>query len=108
MHASAVKNPKLLGEPFMDLDGDRTDEIKALKTETGQKREALLGFSAAIAEADALLRSNAQSQSLQPLYGLLPQSLRGYLELVYDLEGEQFSSAFGGGVATDRYPWRWY
>jgi hypothetical protein len=29
-HANAVKNPKLLGEPFIDYDGKRVDEVKRL------------------------------------------------------------------------------
>ena len=82
VHAKAVKNPKLLGGPFIDLDGQRADEIKTLKAETRQKRQALVDLSAAIGEAETLLRNNARGYSLQPLYELLPKALRGYVELV--------------------------
>jgi L-ascorbate metabolism protein UlaG (beta-lactamase superfamily) len=85
VHANAVKNPKMLGGPFIDLDGRFTDEVRALKADIIQKRQVLLDLSTAISEAEALLRTNARGYSLNPLYELLPRGLRGYVELVYDL-----------------------
>ena len=42
-------------------------------------------LSAAIADLDTLLRNKAKGYSLQPLYPEVPANLRGYVELVYDL-----------------------
>lgn len=85
VHAAAVKNPKMLGGPFIDYDGKRTDEIRALRDETKRKRAELIQLSAAIEELDAMLRAEAQGFSLEPLYSKVPALLRGYVELVYDL-----------------------
>jgi len=85
MHAAAVKNPKLLGGPFIDYDGQRVDEIKALYEETKKKRADLLELSVAIHELEAMLRSQAGGFCLHPLYQAIPPALRGYVELVYDL-----------------------
>ena len=85
VHASAVKNPKLMGGPFIDHGGKRVDEIKALRDRIKQKREPLIRLSSAITELDELLRNNARGFSMVPLYNSIPPMLRGYVELVYDL-----------------------
>lgn len=85
IHANAVKNPRMMGGPFIDYDGKRVDEIKALREQIKQKRAHLLQLSAALHELDDYLRNNAKGFCLQPLYPKVPEILRGYVELVYDL-----------------------
>ena len=85
IHANAVKNPKMLGGPFMDYGGKKVQEIRALRDETKQKRAHLLELSAALSALDGMLRESANGYSLQPLYEKVPDILRGYVELVYDL-----------------------
>ena len=84
IHANAVKNPKMLGGPFIDYGGKRVDEIKALKAKTQRERAHMIEFSHALAELDELLRVSARGYSLQPLYKDIPKPLRGYVELFYD------------------------
>jgi L-ascorbate metabolism protein UlaG (beta-lactamase superfamily) len=88
IHANAVKNPKMLGGPFIDHGGKRVDEIKALREAIKKDRADLIELSGAIASLDALLRTNAKGHSLQPLYAKVPDILRGYVELVYDLNNQ--------------------
>lgn len=85
VHANAVKNPKLLGGPFVDYGGKRVDEIKQLRDQTKRNRPHLIELSEAIAALDEILRTQATGFSLQPLYKLVPDILKGYVELVYDL-----------------------
>ena len=85
VHASAVKNPKLLGGPFIDYGGKRVDEIRALRDQTIRLRAPLIELSAAIASLEELLRIKARGFSLHPLYEMVPDLLRGYVELSYDL-----------------------
>jgi len=85
IHASAVKNPKMLGGPFIDYGGKRVDDIRELRECTKRKRAALLELSEAIDSLDAMLRSSAKGYSLHSLYQNVPPALRGYVELVYDL-----------------------
>jgi L-ascorbate metabolism protein UlaG (beta-lactamase superfamily) len=85
LHASAVTNPKLMGGPFIDYGGGRVDEIKKLRDETKRRRPQLLELSASIASLEEMLRSHAKGFSLQPLYNKVPDSLKGYVELMYDL-----------------------
>ncbi|HLP57169.1 MAG TPA: MBL fold metallo-hydrolase [Fluviicola sp.] len=85
IHQMAVKNPKMLGGPFMDYDGVRIDDIKALREKTLEKQADLIAFAAAVKELDEMLRLKANGGSLEPLYEEVPDLLRGYVELVYDL-----------------------
>jgi L-ascorbate metabolism protein UlaG (beta-lactamase superfamily) len=85
IHANAAKNPKMLGGPFIDLNGQRVSEIRSLRDQTKAQRPHLLQLSAAIAELDGKLREKAAGFSLQPLYREVPEPMKGYVELIYDL-----------------------
>jgi L-ascorbate metabolism protein UlaG (beta-lactamase superfamily) len=88
IHANAVKNPKMMGGPFIDYRGKRVDEIRALRDRIKKERAHLLELSAAIAALDGILRESAKGHSLQSLYLKVPDILRGYVELVYDLNNQ--------------------
>ncbi|HXB21793.1 MAG TPA: MBL fold metallo-hydrolase [Candidatus Solibacter sp.] len=85
IHANAVKNPKMLGGPFIDYGGKRVDEIRALRDRIKRERSDLIELSAALGALDSMLRETARGYSLQPLYEKVPDILRGYVELTYDL-----------------------
>ena len=85
VHAEAVKNPRMLGGPFIDYGGQRVDEIRGLRDKTRQERRNLVELSEAIDQLDAMLRTRAKGLWMHPLYNEIPDRLRGYVELVYDL-----------------------
>ncbi|MFT6502471.1 MAG: L-ascorbate metabolism protein UlaG (beta-lactamase superfamily) [Crocinitomicaceae bacterium] len=85
IHQMAVKNPKMLGGPFIDYEGTRSEEIKNLRDETIEKQAKSIKLSKAIKELDEMLKSKANGCSLEGLYELVPEELKGYVELVYDL-----------------------
>ena len=84
-HMAAVKNPALKGGPFVDFDASHVPAVEALRDRTLSRRKHLLDLSRAIGELDAILASQATGYSLEPLYDQVPEPLRGYVELVYDL-----------------------
>ena len=84
MHAAAVKNPQFMGGPFIDYDGQRVDEIRALYDRIVQSQPYVLELSAAIEQLDSMLRSQARGFSLHAMYQKVPGPLRGFVELVYD------------------------
>jgi L-ascorbate metabolism protein UlaG (beta-lactamase superfamily) len=88
VHAAAVANPKMLGGPFIDYDSDRVPEIRDLIAATKQERGHMLAFAESIQRLDDLLRESADGHSLEPLYDKVPEPLRGYVELVYDLNNQ--------------------
>jgi L-ascorbate metabolism protein UlaG (beta-lactamase superfamily) len=88
LHYAAVKNPKMLGGPFMDYISDRTEDIKALRDGTFSKYVHVIEFAKAIEQMDVMLKGKARGASLEPLYEEVPEILKGYIELVYDLNSQ--------------------
>jgi L-ascorbate metabolism protein UlaG (beta-lactamase superfamily) len=85
IHATAVKNPKMRGGPFMDYEGEKVEAIAAMRTHTLQHQKKLIALSEAIKDLSKLLKTRAKGYSLEPLYAEVPDILKGYVELVYDL-----------------------
>jgi len=85
IHAQAIKDPKLLGGPFIDLEGQKVDEIKELINETKKECEKLITLHDSFKELDRALQAEAQGDSLESHYNRIPASLKGFVELVYDL-----------------------
>jgi L-ascorbate metabolism protein UlaG (beta-lactamase superfamily) len=85
IHAAAVRNPKMLGGPFMDYKKPRVEDVRRLRDETQQKQSILIKLAEAITELDSMLREHAKGYSLEGLYEKVPDILKGYVELVYDL-----------------------
>ncbi len=85
IHAVAIKNPKMLGGPFIDYEGGRVDEIEAIRDNTLEQCSDLLAFCNAIDELNLLLEKEAKGYSLTSLYPKVPDMLRGMVELYYDL-----------------------
>lgn len=88
VHAAAVANPKMRGGFFVDYDGRRADEVRALRDRIATENAVLLELAAAIKQADELLRAQATGYDLTGLYEQLPAALRGLVELVYDLNNQ--------------------
>jgi L-ascorbate metabolism protein UlaG (beta-lactamase superfamily) len=84
-HRAALRNPALIGGPFMDLAADRMPEVQALRDRTLRRQSQLIELSGAIATLDTMLKQETQGYALEPLYDKVPACLRGYVELVYDL-----------------------
>lgn len=103
VHAAAVRNPKMAGGPFVDYDGGRVDAIRELRDETKTRRSDLIALSAALSELDNMLRIQATGMSLQPLYAKVPDVLKGYVELVYDLNNNPSFRIFEPLLYRSRY-----
>ncbi len=86
VHANAVKNPAMLGGPFINFPTPRVDAVRELIRRTRRERAPLLELHGAVRELRALLEREAEGASLEPLYAAVPAPLKGYVELVYDLE----------------------
>jgi L-ascorbate metabolism protein UlaG (beta-lactamase superfamily) len=85
VHAEAILNPNLRGGPFMDFKEDRIEEVKNLMTETIKTKSLSIQLSQAITDLDLMLKKEAKGYSLESLYEKVPDMLKGYVELVYDL-----------------------
>lgn len=85
IHAQAVKDPKMLGGPFIDLEGGKVDEIKHLIEKTKADCKPLIDLCMSLKELDKMLLSEARGGSLEELYQRMPEKLKGLIEFVYDL-----------------------
>jgi L-ascorbate metabolism protein UlaG (beta-lactamase superfamily) len=103
IHASAVKNPKMMGGPFIDYGGKRVDEVRALRDRIKRERAHLCALSEALATLDLQLQQEAKGFSLNGMYERVPEILRGYLELVYDLNNHPSYRLFEPLLYQSRY-----
>jgi len=88
IHEAAVRSSKMKGGPFMDFEKQRVREVQDLYNKTCDTNKDLLELAAAIKELNNLLEQNARGHSLEPLYERIPDALKGYVELVYDLNNQ--------------------
>lgn len=88
LHVSALKNPAMIGGPFINYPAHRAGEIKTLYEQTLKEQTAMVQLAHAIKELDDLLATHTEGMSLEPLYQKVPDLLRGYVELVYDLNNK--------------------
>lgn len=84
VHQDTLKNPAMIGGPFINHDFNRVKDIQIL-LETTQKQQAqLLELAQAIEDLEKLLIEHHHGYSLEPLYAQIPAPLKGYVELVQD------------------------
>ncbi|WP_170113172.1 MBL fold metallo-hydrolase [Ahniella affigens] len=84
LHAQASRNQDLKGGLFVDYDGD----LATMRQFVDQSRGALQSLTqlgSDIVEFDSLLQTEATGDAMASLYARLPESLRGRVELTYDL-----------------------
>lgn len=84
-HAAASQDPSMIGGPFMNYAGNRMPEIQALLERTLAQARPALEFAENIRSLDQLIRREAKGFSLEPFYAQIPDALKGYVELTYDL-----------------------
>lgn len=85
VHINALKNPLMRGGPFIGYDASRAKDIQALIDKTIREQADVLEFAAAIKSFSEIISTEAGGSSLEPFYAKAPAPLRGYIELVYDL-----------------------
>jgi L-ascorbate metabolism protein UlaG (beta-lactamase superfamily) len=102
-HANAVLNPKMRGGPFMDYEGVRGDEVRALLEKTGKERPEMFELARAVKELNSILESAAAGASLESVYERIPPALKGYVELHYDLRNNPSFRFFESLLYQSRY-----
>ena len=85
VHVAALKNPAMLGGSFINHPASKAPEIKELINRTMDECASMLELADAIKTLDTMVQAQATGTSIEPLYGEVPAPLRGYVELVYDV-----------------------
>lgn len=100
VHIAALKNPAMLGGPFLNYGQDKVPAIQGLLDQTLQEHASALEFAEAVKNLDKILSEEANGGSLEPIYQKIPDILKGLVELNYDLN-QQASLRFIEGLLYD-------
>lgn len=84
LHGDAIKNRGLRGGMFMDYDGD-VKKVENLLEKTRTEQASRIELAASIVKINDELEQSANGTCLDGFYDQLPDALRGYVEVGYDL-----------------------
>ena len=87
VHAVACQTPSLRGGPFVDLPKTAIDVVQKLIDDTKADQARLIKFGEDLREAYRFILKNCDGFSIEKHYSNLPESVKGYVELIYTLGG---------------------
>ena len=87
LHAEAIRTPSLRGGPFLNCSPSEVDNIKILLEETKARQCLQIKFAEGLKEAMRIVLKMGDGHSLAPVYPMLPEVVRGYVELFYTIGG---------------------
>lgn len=85
LHAMAVREPGMAGSDFLDCREDQVAEVRELVARIDAQHQDLIALSEAVRALDELLRNHTSGESIEGLYAQVPEPLRGYVELFFDI-----------------------
>lgn len=88
VHIAASSNPELRGGYFVNIPEERSGEVGDLLASIKRDRAHMLRFAEAIAQAEDMVRQEANGFDLTPLYPKLPAELNGLVEIAYDTNNQ--------------------
>ena len=105
-HEEAFADSSFRSSPFINhiqQGSDRVREVADLLEKTRREQRDMIELAAAIKELDRLLGDEAKGHSLEPLYPKVPDILKGYVELVYDLNNQPSIRLIEGLLFKSQY-----
>lgn len=103
VHVSALKNPKMIGGPFMNYEASMAPRVKELIDRTVREQSHMIALADAIKQLSETLETEGSGMSLEPLYERVPEPLKGYVELLYDLNNNPAIRFIEGLLYRSRY-----
>lgn len=85
MHKLASKEAGMAGSEVLDCNEEQVEDIKRLITFMDEEYADLVALSGAVKKLDELLISHISGESIEKLYAQIPASLKGYIELFFDM-----------------------
>jgi L-ascorbate metabolism protein UlaG (beta-lactamase superfamily) len=85
-HVQALKMPGMVGGSFLALEPSRVPEVRELMERTQREHAEFLELDSALRALEKLLAQETSGESLERLYPLVPDALRGFVELKYDMQ----------------------
>ncbi|MCI2286160.1 MBL fold metallo-hydrolase [Colwellia sp. MSW7] len=84
LHSAGARSSKLEGGNFVDLAEEHIDECQVLLNELLSQQNTL-NLSEALHDLNRLLQSHPAESSLTDIYPAIPEPLKGYVELTFDM-----------------------
>jgi L-ascorbate metabolism protein UlaG (beta-lactamase superfamily) len=103
VHVDACENPEMRSGPFVDIPVERAGEVRDLLETTEAHMAPNLELAETLFEFHNRLVGEAGGQCLEPYYNELPESLRGFVELVYDYYNRPTVRFFEGMMYRSPY-----
>lgn len=103
IHLNALKNPLMCGGPFINYDLSRVEEVKRLLAKTLKEQSHIVEFAEAVRSLNESLNIAASGSSLIPLYLEIPEPLKGFVELVYNLNNSPSIRFIEGLLFKSKY-----
>lgn len=103
VHERFARDPKMIGAPFMGHPAEKVGEVRALRDRTRRDQAHVIEFAEAIAGLHRLLGEETRGYSLEDVYPRVPDVLRGYVELFYDLDNHPTFRFFEALLYRSRY-----
>jgi L-ascorbate metabolism protein UlaG (beta-lactamase superfamily) len=86
LHISAVKEAVVTGGEFLNCRADQVELIQGMIDDIDSNCNDMVQLSEAVTRLDQLLVQHTTGQSIEHLYERVPPELRGFVELVMDLQ----------------------
>lgn len=86
LHIGAVKEAVVTGGEFLNCTADQVGVINALIEDIDNNCKDLVQLSDAVTRLEEMLAQHTNGQSIEYLYERVPPELRGFVELVMDLQ----------------------
>jgi L-ascorbate metabolism protein UlaG (beta-lactamase superfamily) len=103
MHMEAARDPVMMGAPFMNQPVEVLPEVQNILVKNREKFPEYFAFAKAYQEFYDVLLEQAEGFSIEPFYEKLPEALRGYVELVYDINNNPLIRFFEGLLYKSPY-----
>lgn len=84
VHAEVCRDPNFSGGPFADVPVERAPEVARMLEEIRAGQADNLQLARDVPEFCNYVNAEAKGQSLEPFYAKIPDSMRGFVELLYD------------------------
>ena len=103
MHLEAAQDGSLMGAPFMNQPLDVLPDVEKIIKDNKAQLVECFAFAEGYQQFYELLLEQADGFSIEPFYDKLPEALRGYVELVYDVNNKPLIRFFEGLLYNSPY-----
>lgn len=103
LHRKAVLDPKMLGGPFMDFDERKMEWVVSHVDHLKENNKDLLELADMFLELNKILLEQAVGGSIDSIYKQMPEEVKGFVELFYDINNNPSYRIFENLIYKSKY-----